>query len=87
MHDNKYIFEYKDKAKIFNDYFVSQYRPFESNSTLPTFEYLTNSRIADIAISTNEISEILIRLDANKSHGHDNISAKMIKLCGNVVMS
>ena len=81
--DNKYIFEYKDKAKIFNDYFVSQCRLFESNSTLPSFEYLTNSRLADITISTNEISEILIGLNEKKSHGPDRISAKMIKLCGN----
>ena len=83
LYDNKYIFEYKEKAKIFNNYFVSQCRLFESNSTLPSFEYLTNSKLVDIIISTNEISEILIGLDVKKSHGPDKISAKMIKLCGN----
>ena len=79
----KFIFEYKDKAKFFNDYFVYQCRLFESNITLPSFEYLTDSRLADIIISTNEIIEILTGFDQGKSHGPDQITWKMIKLCGN----
>ena len=83
LDNDKYIFDCKDKATIFNDYFVSQCSPFKNTSTLPTFEYITDARLSNFDISRAEISDILSSLDENKSHGPDKLSVKMIKLCGN----
>ena len=83
LNNDKFVFDCNEKAKLFNDYFVSQCRPFENNSNLPTFEYLTGSRITSFEVLINENNDILLGLDVNKSNGPDNLSVQMIELCGN----
>ena len=80
--NNKFITNCKEKAKIFNEYFVSQCTPFNNCSSLPAFDFITDQRLSDIGVSSAEIIEIISKLDTNKSHGHDNLSVQMIKICG-----
>ena len=82
LFNNKFIINCKEKAKVFNEYFISQCTPFDNDSSLPTFNYKTDQRLSDIDVSPAEISDIISKLDVSKSHGHDNISVHMIKLCG-----
>ena len=49
---------------------------------MPQFAYKTNVRINSFCISLNDISLIIKYLDSNKAHGCDNISIKMIQICG-----
>ena len=40
-----------------------------------------------IDISIEQVSNIIKKLDPNKAHGHDKISIRMLKLCGDSINS
>ena len=44
---------------------------------------LTNKSLDTVNFTTDDISKIISNLDPNKAHGHDMVSIRMIKLCGN----
>ena len=46
---------------------------------------LTNESLDTVNFSTDDISKIINNLDPNKAHGHDMLSIRMIKLCGNSI--
>ena len=54
-------------------------------SVLPNFHFVTAVKLATCEITTESILNILIGLNANKAHGPDDISVKMIKLCPNAL--
>ena len=70
------------KANVFNDFFANQCSVNPTNSVLPNVNVRTTSSIDDISFSSDSISKIIRNLNSNKAHGFDNISVKMIKLCG-----
>ena len=82
---DKFIINCKEKAVIFNNFFVAQCQPFRNTSVLPNFHFLTPAKLATCDITTESILNILIGLNANKAHGPDDISVKMIKLCPNAL--
>ena len=41
--------------------------------------YLTEASLAKIDFTTDDISNITKNLDSKKSHGHDNISIRILK--------
>ena len=49
---------------------------------MPPFACKTNVRVNSFHINHNDISSIIKNLDSNKAHGCDNISIKMIQICG-----
>ena len=79
---DKFIINIKEKASIFNNFFMSQCSPILNDSVLPNFILRTNSRISSLEITHTEISELIAGLKTNKAHGPDDISVNMIKLCG-----
>ena len=57
------------------------------DSTLPlTFSFETTNRLSNVNIRPEKISKIIQTLDQNKAHGHDDISARMIKMCGSSII-
>ena len=57
-----------------------------NNSVLPTnVPQLTSKCLDSIHFSSSDIVKIISRLDPNKAHGHDMLSIRMIKLCGNSI--
>ena len=54
-----------------------------NKSKLPIFFPLTAAKLDICKIISEQISTILINLKVNKAHGPDDISVKMIKMCGN----
>ena len=52
------------------------------SSALPNFCYKTQKRISDIEIKEDDILLIIKNLNPNKAHGWDNVSIRMIQLCG-----
>ena len=80
---NKFVTSCKEKATLFNNFFVTQCQPFVNTSKLPIFFPLTAEKVDICGITSEQISNILLDLKVNKAHGPDDISIKMIKLCGN----
>ena len=57
------------------------------DSTLPlTISFETTNRLSNVNIRPEKISKIIQTLDQNKAHGHDDISARMIKMCGSSII-
>ena len=83
FHDNKYITDFKQKAEIFNSYFSKQCTPLINNSKIPLeCQQKLNEFLSSIIFEINDIEKIIKNLDPNKSHGHEMISIRMLKLCG-----
>ena len=78
--DGKLVSDFKIKSKLFNSHFTAQCTPVKNASTLPKFKF--NS----FTINENYIFLIIKNLNANKSHGWDNISIRMIQLCGKEII-
>ena len=59
---------------------------FTNNSKLPTSpNYLTDKRLSTITFSVQDIGKIVRSLNPNKAHGHDNLSIRIVKLCGDAM--
>ena len=85
--NNEFITNFKAKADIFNNYFSNQCSLLINSSTLPnTNIFPQNHSFSSINIDENKILKLIRSLDINKSHGHDNISARMLKLCDNSIV-
>ena len=41
--------------------------------------------MSPITFSAEDIGKIIRSLDPNKAHGHDNLSIRMLKLCGDAI--
>ena len=59
--------------------------PIKNNSVLPPLLYKTNTRINSFRVTNKDIQSTIKSLESGKSHGCDNISIKMIKICSEPV--
>ena len=83
LHENNFITNFKDKAELFNSFFARRCTILDTGSSLPVSLYrYTNNSIASISFTSDDIEKIINKLDANKSHGHDMISIRILKICG-----
>ena len=83
FHEIEVITDFKEKAELFNSFFVNQCSLIISTSLLPTnCENLTDKSLSNITFTDNDIGKIIKALDLNKAHGHDMISITMLKLYG-----
>ena len=57
----------------------------DTGSCLPPFVLLTDSVLDQIEINLDDIDEIVRNLDVKKAHGCDDISIRLIKLCGDAI--
>ena len=81
--NDKLVTDKKTKGNIFNKFFPNNVLL----SVLSTSQHvLTPSRLHLIDFSFEEISKIIRSLDVNKSHGHDDNSIRMIKICHNLLV-
>ena len=48
-------------------------------------QYLTNNRLSSATFSQDDIAKIIQNLDSGKAHSHDNISIRMLKICGSAI--
>ena len=77
--------DFKEKAGIFNS-FANQCNILDNSSNIPEISYKTNKRISTINFSSSDLSKIIKELNPNKAHGHDNISIRMIQICGDSII-
>ena len=78
---NKYVYDFKEKANYFNEFFRLLYSLVVNSSVLPDKSYLIASYLESIRISGSDIMKTIRSLDLNKTHGHDGISIRMLKIC------
>ena len=76
------ISDFKQKVGLFNSYFSSQYTPIDTSSKLTAFAHKTENRLDSVDIKEEDIYLVIKYLIPNKAHGCDDISIRMIKLCG-----
>ena len=83
FHENKFVTDFKEKAELFNSFFAKQCSLIKNSSKLPSHLHcLTDNRLSSVRFSQDDIAKIIQNLDPNKAHGHDNISIRMLKICG-----
>ena len=86
LRENKFIADFKEKAVLFNHYFVNQCFFLSNNSVFPTdLPQLTNKCIDSIYFSSSGIAKIISRSDPNKAQDHDMLSVRMMKLYGSSI--
>ena len=86
FHNNKYVTDFKEKSEIFNSLFANQCSLIPNNSILPSeLKLLTEHTLTSCDFSESDILQIINNQDSNKAHGHDMISIRMLKLCGEAI--
>ena len=71
-----------EKADLFNKFFADQCTLLNNLNKLPLVYLKTDKKLCNLSINENYISTIIRNLDPNRSHGWDNLSVRMIELCG-----
>ena len=74
------VYDSKEKAKIFNDFFLSHSNIDDSNIRLPDAEFECN--LDKIVASENEVHDLLTCIDTSKATGPDGISPKLLHEAG-----
>ena len=73
---------FKEKARLFNEFFASKCTPITSDSSLLRFVVLNSeSCLSAINFNNDDILKIIRSLNINKTHGYENKSVRMIKIC------
>ena len=86
-HYNNYITDFKEKAKIFNDFLAKQCTLVNNISQLPTDSLKrTNNCLYTSSFTKDDIAKIIKNLDPYKAHGLDMISICMLKACGESIL-
>ena len=76
------IFDSKEKACIFNDYFVLQTELPLANAIPPIIQpYQTQQFLSNIIATEEQVLELMKGVDISKACGYDGIGNKIIKLC------
>ena len=84
FHSNKFVTDFKEKAELFNSFFAKQCSLIKNDSKLPPqLHFLTDKRLSMVKFVNTDILKIIQNLNPNKAHGHDKISIRMLKICGN----
>ena len=79
--NDKIVTNFLEKANLFNEFFSKQCQLLKNNSTLlKSNTYHTENRLNDITFDNEKLLKIIQSLDANKDHGYDGISIRMLKL-------
>ena len=85
--NNKLESDFKIKANYFNSFFASKCTPLINNSTIPNLlNYVSSARLSSFCVNEEVISKIINALNISKEHGQDDISIRMIKLCGKSIV-
>ena len=78
---NRFVADFKEKFRLFNEYFASKCTQITIDSSLPRLVvFNSGSSLSAIHFNNDDILKIIRSLNINKAHGHDNISIRMIKI-------
>ena len=84
---NKLVADFKEKDRLFNEFFVSKCTTITNDSSLPRLvAHNSESSLSTIHFNNDDIVKIIRSLDISKAHGHDNMSVRMIKICDKAIV-
>ena len=83
--NDMFVTDFSSKASLFNDSFANQCAVVDTPSVIPTFSYKTNFRIESLDFDIGKISLLIGSLDGKKAYGWNDISSKMLKICGDSI--
>ena len=79
MHKDKLVIDFKEKAELFNGFFIKQCFVVNNNRELATVLAQKNCKSLSTAeFSTNEI------FNPNKAHCYDMINIRLLKICESI---
>ena len=79
--NDKFITNVLENANLFYKFFCKQYQPLQNNTSVPKCNtHHTEIRLNNIFFDYKKLLKIIGLLDANKAHGFDGISIRMLKL-------
>ena len=79
--NDHFVTNFNEEAKHFYDFFANQCSLLNKHSKIALNRAsITTLLVSSVNIMEPGISNILKSLDANKAHGHDDISISMLKL-------
>ena len=84
LFNGSFITNFKEKCCIFNDYFKNQCTLLPTTSVLPPLVITTDLRLSSVSFTEKDIVSHIRKLNINKANGHDNISARILKICDDI---
>ena len=79
------IFDPKEEACIFNQYYVSQTELAGANAIPPVIQpYQTQQFLSSIIVTEDQLFELTKGVDISKALGFDGVGSRIIKLCSKV---
>ena len=79
---NNLVTDFKEKARLFNEYFASKCTPITDYSSLPSlFNLKSTPNLSVVNFTDDDILKIIRSLSINKAYDYDDISIRMIKIC------
>ena len=85
--NGKLMPDFQIESEHFNLHFATQCTPVKTPSKLPKLKYKTKIQFSSFAINEDDIFLIIKIFDVNKSHGWDNVSIRIIKLCRKTIVT
>ena len=86
FHGDKCIVDFQEKSEIFNSFFADQYSPISNGSVLPSeLSLQADSTLSTSYFAKEDILRRIKNLDPNKAHDYDEISIRMLKICGDSI--
>ena len=79
--DSKFVSNFSEKENLLIFFFINMYTNAKYKC-FTTFLYRRIARITSLHVTKEDILLIIKTLDSSTAHGWDNISTKMIKICG-----
>ena len=85
---NKLVTNFKEKARLFNEFFASKSTPITNDSSLPSLSNLNLTFKLSVIINftDDDIPKTIRSLNINKAHGLDDISIRMIEICDKAIL-
>ena len=78
---------FREKANHFSALFASKCTPIQNNSTLPVVTTrVTNASLSSTLFNDQDILKIIHSLNINKTHGYDDISIRLLRICDSSVV-
>ena len=84
--NNNVISDFKEKASLFNFHFAKQCSKLINNSALPDQIIPSVFSFSSIDLNEDNLLSLIRSLNVSKSHGHDRISIRMIKMCDKSIL-
>ena len=76
FHKNKFVMD-------FSSHFATQCSLISTSSKLSWHvKYFTDNHLSFVSFSHDKIRKLIQNLNPNKAHGHENISIRMVEVCG-----